>query len=367
MIVTYNSAEAVAAALPELVRGAGRRGRARRRRQRLERRHARAGRASSPRRRRCSATARNAGFAAAANRARPRRAATAASSSIPTPPRARLRRGDRAAAGRRTRLGGWMGLVTTDGGRVVNTSGGVVHFTGIAWAGEAGSRRPATLIAPREVGFLRARAWPCRARLAALRRLRRAFFMYHEDVDLSLRLRLARGPARRRAGRGVEHDYEFAKGPAKWRLLERNRWATIVRPTRRRCWRCWRRRWWPSSWRGRRRPRPAGGRRRSSRAARRRCARCRACCASAVRSRPRGGLRRRVRRWLTADLDSPYLGRIAASRGLNLVLRAYWRGRARPTRRRAQQLPLTARARRPARQRAAPRRAGRERRAGRAA
>ena len=32
----------------------------------------------------------------------------------------------------------WQGLVTANGGRVVNTRGGVVHFTGIAWAGGAG-------------------------------------------------------------------------------------------------------------------------------------------------------------------------------------------------------------------------------------
>src|SRR2546423_4228686 len=32
----------------------------------------------------------------------------------------------------------WMGLVTMDGGRLVNTSGGLVHFTGISWAGQAG-------------------------------------------------------------------------------------------------------------------------------------------------------------------------------------------------------------------------------------
>ena len=54
--------------------------------------------------------------------------------------------------------------------------------------------------------------------------------MYHEDVDLSLRTAPARrrgwGSSRRRV---VDHDYEFAKGPAKWRMLERNRWATILR------------------------------------------------------------------------------------------------------------------------------------------
>jgi GT2 family glycosyltransferase len=55
------------------------------------------------------------------------------------------------------------------------------------------------------------------------------FFMYHEDVDLSLRLHLAGAPIGIEPGARVDHDYEFHKGPAKWRLLERNRWATIVR------------------------------------------------------------------------------------------------------------------------------------------
>ena len=31
----------------------------------------------------------------------------------------------------------WMALVSADDGRIVNTSGGVVHLTGIAWAGQA--------------------------------------------------------------------------------------------------------------------------------------------------------------------------------------------------------------------------------------
>ena len=55
------------------------------------------------------------------------------------------------------------------------------------------------------------------------------FFLYHEDVDLSLRVRLAGGTLGVETAARVDHDYEFDKGAAKWRYLERNRWATLIR------------------------------------------------------------------------------------------------------------------------------------------
>jgi N-acetylglucosaminyl-diphospho-decaprenol L-rhamnosyltransferase len=126
----------------------------------------------------------------------------------------------------------WMGLVTAEEGRVVNTEGGVVHFTGIAWAGGAGRPldRDGDGVAPREVAFAsgaclaipragweRAGAFPAE------------FFLYHEDVDLSMRVRLGGGRIGIEPRAEVDHEYEFEKGAAKWRFMERNRWATIVR------------------------------------------------------------------------------------------------------------------------------------------
>jgi GT2 family glycosyltransferase len=126
----------------------------------------------------------------------------------------------------------WMGLVTDDVGRIVNTEGGVVHYTGIAWAGGAG--RP--LGSPASVGVAREVAFASGACLAIPREtwsetggFPDAFFLYHEDVDLSLRLRLAGGRIGIEPAAVVDHEYEFAKGAAKWRYLERNRWAMLIR------------------------------------------------------------------------------------------------------------------------------------------
>jgi N-acetylglucosaminyl-diphospho-decaprenol L-rhamnosyltransferase len=220
----------------------------------------------------------------------------------------------------------WMGLVTAEGGRVINTRGGVVHFTGIAWAGGSGE----TLTDPiaGEVGFA---SGACLAvPLASWREaggMPAEFFLYHEDVDLSLRLRLAGGRIGIEPAARVDHDYEFAKGPAKWRYLERNRWAVVIRD-------------YPAPLLALLTPALlatelalipislAGGWGREKARA----------WADVARSLPRlwrerGEVQRRRRigsgefaRHLTADLDSAYLGRAARSRALRLALRGYWSG-----------------------------------------
>jgi N-acetylglucosaminyl-diphospho-decaprenol L-rhamnosyltransferase len=124
----------------------------------------------------------------------------------------------------------WMGLVTMDGGAAINTSGGVLHITGLGWAGQAGEPIAAAPSSVSDVGFLSGACLAVpRQTWAAAGGFSEQFFMYCEDVDLSLRLRLRGGRLAVDPRAVVIHDYDFDKGLRKWRLLERNRWATILR------------------------------------------------------------------------------------------------------------------------------------------
>lgn len=128
------------------------------------------------------------------------------------------------------RWAGWQALLTQDGGRNVNTSGGVVHFTGIAWAGHVGEPVEVVPPAPHEVPFLSSAclALP-RATWERENGFPSEFFLYFDDVDLSLRLRLAGGRIGIEPAARVEHLYDFSRRQLKWRMLERNRWATVLR------------------------------------------------------------------------------------------------------------------------------------------
>jgi N-acetylglucosaminyl-diphospho-decaprenol L-rhamnosyltransferase len=59
----------------------------------------------------------------------------------------------RAAGAERPAWGAWQALVTMDGGRRVNTSGGVTHFLGMGWAGNCGEPVDVVPERPAEVDF----------------------------------------------------------------------------------------------------------------------------------------------------------------------------------------------------------------------
>jgi GT2 family glycosyltransferase len=218
----------------------------------------------------------------------------------------------------------WMGLVACEGAREVNTAGNPVHFTGLAWAGEHG--RQLEGIEPREVTAL---SGACMA--LPLQTFRRhdgfpePYFLYHEDIDLSLRLRLAAERLGLEPAAVVDHEYEFG-GTAKMRWLERNRWTLLLRV-------------YPASllillapallltelalipvsiaggWGGQKLLANIDGLRRLP---------------WALRTRRAIQRRRSISTadfaaLLTPDLDSPYFGRAGRSPVLRSVLRAYWR------------------------------------------
>ena len=123
----------------------------------------------------------------------------------------------------------WQALVAEGDGTTINSAGNPVHFTGIVWAGRHG--QPLSEAPP--AGEVTALSGAC---LAIPRRnwqevggFPADYFLYHEDVDLSLRLRLAGGALGIEPAAVVDHDYEFGAREHKWRWLERNRHAFLIR------------------------------------------------------------------------------------------------------------------------------------------
>lgn len=123
----------------------------------------------------------------------------------------------------------WMGLIACDEGRAINTCGNPVHFTGFAWAGGHGRLLPADL----EADEVPSASGACLAlpleTFRGLGGFPAPYFLYHEDVDLSMRLRLQGGRVGIEPGAVVDHEYEFGAGTEKMRWLERNRWAFVLR------------------------------------------------------------------------------------------------------------------------------------------
>jgi N-acetylglucosaminyl-diphospho-decaprenol L-rhamnosyltransferase len=123
----------------------------------------------------------------------------------------------------------WQALIADGSGETINSAGNPIHFTGIVWAG--GHGRP--LAEAPEPSEVPAASGACLAiPLAEWRRVGGfplEFFMYHEDVDLSVRLRMAGGRVGIEPTAVVAHDYDFSASADKWRWLERNRLAFLVR------------------------------------------------------------------------------------------------------------------------------------------
>jgi GT2 family glycosyltransferase len=123
----------------------------------------------------------------------------------------------------------WQALVADGELRSVNSAGNPLHFTGITWAG--GHGRPLDQAPP--PGEVTVASGACLAIPAASWRrvggFPAEFFLYHEDVDLSIRLRAEGHAVGIEPTAVVAHDYEFGANAEKWFWLERNRLAFVLR------------------------------------------------------------------------------------------------------------------------------------------
>lgn len=115
----------------------------------------------------------------------------------------------------------------------VNAVGNDVHLSGVAWCHGLGT--PADdwhgvveVTAISGAAFMARRSF-----LESLGGLEEAYFMYYEDVDLSLRARLAGASCLAACDAVAVHDWSLALTPRKFELLERNRRAMWLRFWRR--------------------------------------------------------------------------------------------------------------------------------------
>ena len=110
---------------------------------------------------------------------------------------------------------------------LVNAGDNPLHLNGVSWAGRYGE--PAESGAPRDAAVVSGAATLVRtAAWDALGGMNAEYFLYHDDVELSLRLWISGWRVVFQPAALVEHYYEFEKGNGKWFYLERNRAWTVL-------------------------------------------------------------------------------------------------------------------------------------------
>ena len=112
-------------------------------------------------------------------------------------------------------------------GETVNAGANPVHLSGLSWSGRY--LEPREEGPPRDVAAVSGAALMMRTQVFLdLGGHCPAFFLYHDDVDIAWRARLAGWRVRFVPRAQVSHDYVFDKGAAKWFHLEHNRAWTIL-------------------------------------------------------------------------------------------------------------------------------------------
>lgn len=113
------------------------------------------------------------------------------------------------------------------GRTVINSWGNELHFLGIGYRG--GDSAPDCPLEIRQVPYADGAGLLCRATaLKTVGVFDPAFFMYHEDSDLSWRMRLAGYDVLLAPRAVMYHDYEFKRSISKFYYIERNRLINLL-------------------------------------------------------------------------------------------------------------------------------------------
>jgi Predicted glycosyltransferases len=121
-------------------------------------------------------------------------------------------------------------LVLGEEPEVVNTSGNHIHFLGFGYVGGYLGARADVRAEPHEIAFSSGACVLLPAQvLKRVGLLDETLWLYHEDLDLGWRIRLA-GFSNLIAPASVcRHFYEFSRARSKWYWLERNRWIVVLK------------------------------------------------------------------------------------------------------------------------------------------
>jgi GT2 family glycosyltransferase len=111
----------------------------------------------------------------------------------------------------------------------INTSGGMVHVAGYGYARDNGAQvKDRSFEAVEEVAYVTGAAALYRAHaLKEVGLLEEAFFMYHEDLELGLRLQIAGWKNVLVSQARAFHDYAFARNPKKFQWMELYRYLVF--------------------------------------------------------------------------------------------------------------------------------------------
>ena len=112
---------------------------------------------------------------------------------------------------------------------LINSSGGVIHFLGVSWAGNYDQPDNGRFEQKKEIAFASGAAMLVKKEvITKIGGFDEDFYMYCEDTDLSWRMRLAGYRVIFVPRSVVWHRYSFSKGKQKLYLIERNRLSMFL-------------------------------------------------------------------------------------------------------------------------------------------